>query len=281
VIAANNSGVWNKRGDMVEFSVDPAYYQTNWFRALCMAVFFALLSGLYHLRVLQLQREFNAALDARVGERTRIARELHDTLLQSFHAVLLRLQTVSGLLPDGEPKQKLDSTIEQAAEAITEGRDAVEGLRGSTVQTNALALALRTLKEDLVAASSDQPPEFRVTVEGEPRDLHPIIRDDIYRLAAEALRNTFHHAQAKKSKLKSIMTRSGSDCSFETTAGAWTSQCSRTVAAKVTTAFLGCSSAPRSLAASWKSGASSTPAQSWSLPSLPSVHTRNRGAVHG
>ena len=197
VIAANNSGVWNKRGDTVEFSVDPAYYQTNWFRALCMAAFLALLWGLYHLRFLQLQREFNAALDARVDERTRIARELHDTLLQSFHAVLLRLQTVSCLLQDGEPKQKLDSTIEQASEAVTEGRDAVEGLRDSTVQTNALALALRTLKEDLVAASSDQPPEFRVTVEGEPRDLYPIIRDDIYRLAAEALRNTFSHAQAK------------------------------------------------------------------------------------
>ena len=168
-------------------------------------VFFALsvLTGVIavwfviRLRMRQVARALNARFDERLAERTRVARDLHDTLLQSFHAVLLRLQTVSCLLQDGEPKQKLDSTIEQASEAVTEGRDAVEGLRDSTVQTNALALALRTLKEDLVAASSDQPPEFRVTVEGEPRDLHPIIRDDIYRLAAEALRNTFSHAQAK------------------------------------------------------------------------------------
>jgi len=197
VIASNNSGVWNNQGDTLDFSIAPAYYQTNWFRALCAMFLVALLWAAHKWRTRQLRHQFEVTLEARVSERTRIARELHDTLLQSFHAVLLHLQTVSYLLPEGEPKRKLDSTIEQAAEAITEGRDTVKGLRDSTVQTNALALALRTLKEDLVAGSSDQHPEFRVAVEGEPRDLHPILRDDIYKLAAEALRNAFRHAQAK------------------------------------------------------------------------------------
>jgi len=197
LMAANSDGVWNENAAKLEFSVAPAYYETNWFRAFCAIAFLALLWAIYEWRVRQLQHQFEMTLDARVGERTRIARELHDTLLQSFHAVLLRLQTVSYLLPEGEPKRKLDSTIEQAAGAITEGRDTVKGLRDSAVQTNALALALRTLKEDLVAGSSDQHPEFRVGVEGEPRDLHPILRDDIYKLAAEALRNAFRHAQAK------------------------------------------------------------------------------------
>ena len=83
----------------------------------------------------------------------------------------------------------------QAAEAITEGRDAVQGLRESTVQTNDLALAINTLGEELAADPANQrSPAFRVTVEGEPRDLHPILRDEIYRIAAEALRNAFHHA---------------------------------------------------------------------------------------
>jgi len=198
VIAANNSGVWNEQGDMLEFSVAPAYYQTNWFRALCVAAFLALLWAAYWWRLRELRHQFEMTLDARVGERTRIARDLHDTLLQSFHGVLLRLQAVSYLLPEGEPKEKLDSTIEQAAEAITEGRDAVQGLRDSTTQTNDLALAISTLGEELAAVSTGHRPAFRVAFEGQSRDLHPILRDEVYKIAAEALRNAFLHAQAQQ-----------------------------------------------------------------------------------
>ena len=138
-------------------------------------------------------------LDERVNERTRIARELHDTLLQSFHGLLLRFQTVLYLLPDrpAEAKENLDGAIEQAAKAITEGRDAVQGLRASTVERNDLAVAIRTLGDELAThASADQPPTFSVAVEGETRDLHPIVRDEIYKIAAEALRNAFRHAHA-------------------------------------------------------------------------------------
>ncbi len=139
-------------------------------------------------------------LDARVGERTRIARELHDTLLQSFHGLLLRFQTVSQLLPGRpvEAKEKLDSAIDQAAEAITEGRDTVQGLRDSTIQTNDLALAISTLGEELAADSTGHRPSFRVAVEGHSRDLHPLLRDEVYKIMAEALRNAFLHANAKQ-----------------------------------------------------------------------------------
>jgi signal transduction histidine kinase len=199
VLACNNSGVWNEQGASLEFVIPPAWYQTNWFYALCAATFLLMLWGLYHLRVLQLQREFNAALEARVGERTRVARELHDTLLQSFHGLLLRFQTVFQLLPERpiEAKERLGSAIDQAAEAITEGRDAVQGLRDSVVQKNDLALAISTLGEELVTASTNHRPAFGVAVEGDSRDLHPIIRDEIYKVAADALRNTFRHAGAK------------------------------------------------------------------------------------
>ena len=201
VIASNNSGVWNEQGDRLEFSIAPAYYQTNWFRALCPVFFLALLWAAYQLRVRRLRYEFEMTLDARVGERTRIARDLHDTLLQSFHGLLLRFQTVSILLPERpiEAKEKLDSAIEQAAGAITEGRDAVQGLRASTVERNDLALAIRTLGEELeIDSSNHRPATFRVAVEGQARDLHPILRDEIYKIAAEALHNAFHHAQAKQ-----------------------------------------------------------------------------------
>ncbi len=91
VIAANNSGVWNDTGDTLEFVIPPAWYQTWWFRFVCGLFFLALLWGAYQWRLRQLRYQFEMTLDARVGERTRIARELHDTLLQSFHSVLLKL----------------------------------------------------------------------------------------------------------------------------------------------------------------------------------------------
>jgi len=201
VIACNSDGVWNESAAKLDFYVAPAYYQTNWFRALCGCIFLALLWTAYQWRVRQLQHDFDMTLETRIGERTRIARDLHDTLLQSFHGLLLRFQTVSVLLPGRpiEAKEKLDSAIEQAAGAITEGRDAVQGLRASTVERNDLSLAISTLGEELENDSSNhRPATFRVAVEGQARDLHPILRDEIYKIAAEALRNAFHHAQAKQ-----------------------------------------------------------------------------------
>ena len=148
-----------------------------------------------------MRHDFALTLGARVRERTSLARELHDTLLQSFQGLMLRFEIVSQLLPDRpiEAKEKLEGAMKQAADAITEGRDAVQGLRASTVQTNNLAMAVNTLGEELANDPANQgSPAFRVTVEGEARDLHPILRDEIYRIAAEALRNAFHHAQARQ-----------------------------------------------------------------------------------
>jgi ligand-binding sensor domain-containing protein len=84
VIACNNDGLWNEEGATLDFSVAAAWYQTNWFRASCVVVFLVLLWGIYRLRVQQLQHQFAIGLEARVNERTRIARELHDTLLQEL-----------------------------------------------------------------------------------------------------------------------------------------------------------------------------------------------------
>ncbi len=147
VIASNNSGVWNEQGDSLEFSIAPAYYQTNWFRAICALLVLALVWAIYQIRVRQLRHDFALTLGARVQERTSLARELHDTLLQSFQGLMLRFEIVSQLLPDRpiEAKEKLEGAMKQAADAITEGRDAVQGLRASTVQTNDLARAVNTL----------------------------------------------------------------------------------------------------------------------------------------
>jgi signal transduction histidine kinase len=199
VLASNNSGVWNETGATLEFSIAPAYYQTRWFQALGVASAFAAVWVAYRLRVRQVARAYQRRLDERVNERTRIARDLHDTLLQSFQGLLPRFQTASYLLLEhpADAKEKLDGAIEHAANAITEGRDAVQSLRASTVERNDLAAAIRTLGDELAGdPGANPPPSLSVAVEGETRDLHPIARDEIYKVAAEALRNAYRHAHA-------------------------------------------------------------------------------------
>jgi signal transduction histidine kinase/ligand-binding sensor domain-containing protein len=201
VIACNNSGVWNEAGTFLDFSVAPAYYQTLWFRMCCVFVFLALLAGLYRLRVRQLAGQFNLRLEERVNERTRIARDLHDTLLQSFQGLMLRFRVLAFLLPDrpAEAGKMLEEVIEQARAAITEGRDAVQGLRSATVATNDVAQALSTLGEQLNASQpGPESPDFHVHVEGVPREIVPLLRDDVYRIAGEALRNAFRHAYPRQ-----------------------------------------------------------------------------------
>jgi len=160
----------------------------------------AILGKAFNHAARQLRHQFDMTLEARVAERTRIARELHDTLLQSFQGLLLGFQTVFQLLPEQpmQAKQRLERTIERAANAITEGRDAVQGLRDSTLQNNDLAPAISTLGEELAMHSNNDRPAFCVAVQGQSRDLHPILRDEIYKIAAEALRNAFQHAQARR-----------------------------------------------------------------------------------
>jgi len=201
VIACNNDGVWNEEGATLDFSVTPAWYQTIWFRVSCVGGFVLLLWALYQLRLQQLERQFGMQVEARVNERTRIARDLHDTLLQSFQGLILRFQAATNLLPErpAEAKQRFESAIDQAAQAVTEGRDAVQGLRSSTVETNDLAMAISALGEELAADGTIADSAlFRMAVEGTPRNLHPILRDEVYRIAGETLRNAFRHAQARQ-----------------------------------------------------------------------------------
>lgn len=200
VVACNNDGLWNEVGATWDFSIAPAWFQTIWFRILCAVLVAFILWMLYRLRLRQVEHQFHVALEARVDERMRIARDFHDTLLQSFQGLLLRFQAASNFLPQQpqEAKRKLDQVIEQASEAIAEGRDALQGLRTSTTVTNDLAAALKTVGEEVAAEKIwEIEPEFEVLVAGHTQNLHPIVRDEVYRIAAEALRNAFHHADAR------------------------------------------------------------------------------------
>ena len=198
VKACNNSGVWNEEGAALDFVIPPAWYQTYWFGALCVAAFLALLWALYQYRLLQVARQFQVTLDTRVVERTRIARDLHDTLLQSLHGILLYFQTGINLLPErpDEARKRLEEAMHRAKRAIVEGREAIQGLRSSAVETNDLAMAMRTLGEELAVNTGFT--AFQVRVDGAPRDLHPILRDEVYRITGEGIRNAFRHADAKQ-----------------------------------------------------------------------------------
>ena len=201
VVASNSEGLWSESEAAVGFEVEPAVWQTWWFRTISAALILLLVWCVYLNRLHRLAKEFNIRLEERVGERTRVARELHDTLLQSFHGLLLRFQAATNLLPErpAEARKTLESAIDQAAQAITEGRDAVQGLRSSMTVTNDLALAISALSEELGCGETNPNcAEFDVEVEGTPRTLHPILRDEVYRIAGEAVRNAFKHAQAER-----------------------------------------------------------------------------------
>jgi signal transduction histidine kinase len=201
VAASDTNGVWSDKVASVDFSILPAWYQTNWFRAVCVFAFILLLWALYQLRLQQLRHQFAIGLEAQVSERTRIARELHDTLLQSFQALLLRFQTVSNLLParPEEAKTRIDGVIEEGSNAITEGRDAVHELRSAGLTTVDLAQSIRNFAQELLGnVSGDSAPEFGVQVEGTPINLNPVVRDEVYRIVAEATRNAIRHARAKR-----------------------------------------------------------------------------------
>jgi signal transduction histidine kinase/ligand-binding sensor domain-containing protein len=200
VIASNNSGVWNEAGAALEFSVLPAYYQTNWFRLLCVTAFVGLLWALYRLRLHQVQRQFALGLEARVGERLRIARELHDTLLQSFQGVAFQLQAARKLIirKADNAEEVLNDAILATEEAIREGRSAIRDLRPEpAAQRNLFELLDAAGRELATAQELNGPaPNYRVLIEGKQQELSPMLQDEVYRISREVIRNAFAHAAA-------------------------------------------------------------------------------------
>jgi two-component sensor histidine kinase len=191
--ACNRSGIWDRVGIVYPIIQQPYFYQTRWFLIACIAFGLLLLATLYWLRVRQVVAGVNVRFEERLAERTRIARDLHDTLLQSFQGLMLRLQLVEDLLPEGKAKTQLEQSLQRADQAIAEGRRAVYDLRSSTAAPTDLAQALRTLGDEFATENSAA---FHLVVEGEARDLNPIIRDELYLITREALRNAFTHARA-------------------------------------------------------------------------------------
>ena len=199
VIAANNDGVWNESGASLAFVIPPAFIQTGWFLALCVAGGVAAVWALVRLRVHQVHRRLEERLEDRLNERTRISRELHDSLLQGFQGLMFRLQAVRQLLRErpGDAEKILDSAMQVGDQAIGEGRDAVQNLRSSSFDNRDLPTSLSVLGTELGAGIDPQSkPQYRAVVEGRPRELTAVVRDEAYRIAREAVSNAYQHAKA-------------------------------------------------------------------------------------
>jgi signal transduction histidine kinase/ligand-binding sensor domain-containing protein len=199
VVACNNDGVWNEKGATLDFAVLPAFYQTRAFLLLCVvaSVFLAWASYRWHLR--QVAARLDQQFQERLAERTRIAQDLHDTLLQGFLSASMQLHVAVDELPaDAPEKPRFSRVLQLMREVIEEGRNAVRGLRMPAPQssgTDDLAQALSRVPQEL---GLKEAAGFRVIVEGPPRPLRPLIRDEVYSIGREAVVNAFRHSGASE-----------------------------------------------------------------------------------
>ena len=195
VMALSDNGVWSDKPATWEFSILPAWYQTLSFRVSLTLVVIAVFVLLYRVRLRRLAAQLNARFEERIDERTRIAQELHDTLLQGFISTSMHLHLLADELSETPVRRKLDRILEGVRSAIDEGRAAVCGLRTRPHPSESLENALERDGNHFRGGGHTTQ---RIIVEGSPRPLKPLIRDEVYRISREALANAFRHSQAKE-----------------------------------------------------------------------------------
>jgi signal transduction histidine kinase/ligand-binding sensor domain-containing protein len=200
VMSSNSDGLWNGPDATIGFVVAPMFWQTRWFQFATLLTLGGAAAALYRLRMRQVARQLNVRFEERLAERTRIAQDLHDTLLQGLVSASMQLHVAAEHVPAESPaRPTLNRVLQLMAQVIDEGRNAVSGLRSSTAGHDDLEQAFCRVPGEL---GIDGDVGFRVIVEGHPRALHPIIRDEVYRIGREALVNAFRHSEAEKIELE-------------------------------------------------------------------------------
>jgi signal transduction histidine kinase len=194
VTACNSDGVWNSSESTLQFEIEPVFWQTWWFRSCVLLGLAIAILVLVRLRMLKLAKQLGVRFEERLAERTRIAQELHDTLLQGFLSASMQLHVANDHLPSDSPAKPLvGRVLELMATVIDEGRHTVRGLRSSKLSSPELERAFLQIREEFPVESQIA---YRVIVEGPPLPLRPVIRDEIYLIGHEALSNAFRHAHA-------------------------------------------------------------------------------------
>ena len=195
VMACNNNGVWNEAGTYFDFTIAPAYYQTTWFRVAVLIVFLLLLGVVYQIRLRQVARQVRGRMEERLEERERIARDLHDTLLQSVQGLILKFHAVSKQIPTDTPAYNaLDKTLDHADEVLAEGRARIQNLRVNPASLNDLPAAFRSVAEETLQGREAI---FKTVVEGHVRRLHPLVLEECYCVGREAIINALSHSEGQ------------------------------------------------------------------------------------
>jgi signal transduction histidine kinase len=204
VSAVNEDGVPSAQPSSLELSIAPAFYQTGWFLACCAASVVVLGALLYRLRVQRLAAEVRARLSERVQERERIARELHDTLLQGTQGMVLRFQSLALRLPAHEPlREDMEQALDQAELLMAEARSRVQDLRTDPAQLGELSQRIAEAAKEL-RGTREGAPQVSVTLVGEGRALRPLVAENVYCIAREALFNAFAHASAARVEVEVV-----------------------------------------------------------------------------
>lgn len=196
VTAANEDGVWNEQGATLGIDVAPAFYQTAWFAVIVAVLFAAVIWLLVLMRMRRIEAQLRERLHERHAERERIARELHDTLLQSIQGLMMRFQAVANRVAQGDPlRTSMEKALDRAEMAIVEARDRVRDLRdhlGDAVPLDVglVELARAYAEEHAVPVVVDAPPLWR--------GMDPLARDELYGIAREAVHNAVAHAEASR-----------------------------------------------------------------------------------
>jgi signal transduction histidine kinase/ligand-binding sensor domain-containing protein len=194
LIASNADGLWNSAETYIDFNIEPAFWQTWWFRLLAVLMAAGIVATAYQYRLRQVRWQMNLRFEDQLSERIRIAQELHDTLLQGVVSASMLLHVAADELPaESVSKRKLTRVLALMSDVMEEGRQALRGLRAQQTSSFDLDQAFKKIRDEL---SMDESIEFRVAEEGRRRQLHPTVRDDVYKIGREALVNAYRHAKA-------------------------------------------------------------------------------------
>jgi signal transduction histidine kinase len=207
LIACNSDGHWNGQETAIGFDMQPTLVQTWWFRTALLVCAALLSLTIYRLRVHHLTGLLKLRFEERLAERTRIAQELHDTLLQSFQGLVLRFQVANQVVLSDPPEAKkaLEGALDRADQALRESRKAIQGIRFDSFADRDIERALGALMDELAADSyltKGKRPITGVVVEGRPQKVDPWVCEEIFKIAREALLNAFMHGHAQRVELE-------------------------------------------------------------------------------
>ena len=201
VVSTNSEGVWNSSEASIEFKVLPRFWQTLWFQSLCLLAFILIIIALFRLRLYQLKRQMNRRFEerlaARLAERQRIAHDLHDTLLQGVYSASIQLDlVVDNLADNSSEKLILQRVLQLMGQVMEEGRNTLKGLNSrKTDKLYVLEDSFSQIRHDLDRLEQV---DFQITVKGNAQPIHPLVRDEVYRIGREAIINAFRHAKASR-----------------------------------------------------------------------------------